>query len=102
MLFVVSTVIAEGAESSLLNYMCSGGVSILNSPSDNKSKDKGISKAEDKSLDDLQNKLSIIVLNWTDLESDWILFSGIPLDDPCIGTKMIDVVMRKHKKKGAK
>jgi hypothetical protein len=100
-LVVVSTFKAEVAESSLPNYMCPREISILNSPFDSKSKDKGKMKAEDTSSYDHQIKLSTIVLNWTDLESDWIIFSDIPLDDPCIGTKMIDVVMRKYKKKGA-
>ena len=45
-----------------------------------------------------QAKLSEIALNWTDHESDLILFYDIPLDDPCIGAKIIDVVMRKYKK----
>jgi len=94
---IVSIVKAQGAEFSLLSYMRLGGVSILSSPSDSKSKDKGKMKVEVASSDDFdhQTKLSTIVLNWTDHESDWMLFSDIPLDDPCIGTKMIDAVMRK-------
>ena len=38
--------------------------------------------------------LSTIILNWTDPESDWILFFDIPPNDPYIGTKMIDLVIR--------
>ena len=33
---------------------------------------------------------------------DWISFSDISPTDPYIGTKMIDAVMRKFRKKGAK
>ena len=58
-------------------------------------------KVEVTSLDDHETKLSPIVLNWTDPESKWIWFSDIPLDDPCIGTEMIDAVMHTGGKKGA-
>jgi hypothetical protein len=81
--------------------MCHGGVSILTSSSERKSKDKGRTKSGDTSSDDHQTKLSTIVLNWTVHESDWILFSDIPLDDPFIGTKMIDATIRKYRKKEA-
>jgi hypothetical protein len=48
-----------------------------------------------------QTILSIVILNWSDLEVDWISFSDISPKDPYIGTKMIDAVMRKYRKKGA-
>ena len=101
-LAVVSTFKPEGAESSLHSYMCPRGVSTFSSPSGNKSKDKGKMKAKDTSSNDSdhQTKLSTIFLYWTEPKSGRILFSDIPLDDPCIGTKMIDGVMRKHRKKG--
>ena len=98
---VVSIVKAEGAEFSLPSYMCPREISILNSSSKNKSKYKGEKKAEDTSSYDHQTKLRTIVLNWTDREFNWILFSDIHLGDPCIGTKMINAVMRKYRKKGA-
>ena len=45
-----------------------------------------------------QTVLSTVVLNWTDPEVDWILFSDFSPTDP--GTKMTDAVMRKYGKKG--
>ena len=51
-------------------------------------------KSENMSSDDHQIKLNTIVLNWTDPDFEWILFSDIPLDDPCIGTNMIDAVIK--------
>ena len=85
-LVIVSSVKGEGAEYLLPSYMCHGGVSILNSSSEIKLKNKGKTKYENTNSDNHQIKLSIIVFNWTDPKSDCILFSDIPLDDPCIGT----------------
>ena len=72
MLVVVSTVKAEGVESSIPSYMCHGEVSIVSYLFGSKSKDKGKMKAEDTISDDSdhQTNLSTIVLNWTDPESD--------------------------------
>jgi len=69
----------------------------------NKLKGKGKEKSEDsdESEPNHQTLLSTIILNWTVPESDWILFSDIPPNDSYIGTKMIDSVMKKYKKKRA-
>ena len=48
---------------------------------------------------DHQNTLSTKVLNWIDLEFDWISPSEIALNDPLIGTKMNDIIMRKYRKR---
>jgi hypothetical protein len=58
-------------------------------------------KYGDESDYDHQTFLSTIILNWTDPESDWILFFDILPNDSYIGTKMIDSVMKKCKKKGS-
>ena len=42
------------------------------------------------------------ILNWTYHKSDWILFFDIPPNYPYIGPKMMDAVMKKYKKKGAR
>ena len=101
---VVSTVKVEGAKFALTCFMCPEGVSKLSFPFGSKSKDKGKTTPEDTRSNDseYQTKLNTIVLNLTNPDSDWISFLDIPLDDPCIGAKMIDTVMRKYKKKGAK
>ncbi len=102
-LAVVSTVKAPGAESALPSYMFTCGVttSDLGSSSSNKSKTKGNNEETTKMDPDHQTLLSTVVLNWTDPEVDWISFSDISPTDPYIGTKMIDAVMRKYRKKGA-
>ena len=98
---VVSIVKVEGAQYALPNYMCFGGVYNVRSPFGSKSKDKGKTKAEDTTSNDSehQTKLRTFFLNWVDFEYNWISLSDIPLDDPCVGKKMIDTVMRKYKKK---
>jgi hypothetical protein len=102
---VVSTVKATGAESALSSYMYPSGINISTSSSSfsNKLKGKGKKKSEDDNENDPnhQTLLSTIIINWTDHESDCILFSGIPPNDPYIGTKMIDAIMKKYRKKGA-
>jgi hypothetical protein len=104
-LVVVSTVKAARAESALPSYMCPSGVNVSNSRSSlsSKLKGKGKEKSEDDDESDLdhQTLLSTIILNWNDPESDRILISDIPPNDPYIGTKMIDSVMTKYSKKGS-
>ena len=104
-LVVVSTIKAAGAESTLPAYMYPGGVNVSTARSSfsNKLKEKGKEKSEDDDESDPphQTLLSTIILIWTDPESDWILFSNIPPNDPYIGTKRIDSVMKKYKKKGS-
>ena len=100
-LVVVSTIKAVGAESALPSYLYPSGVDVSNSSSSLSGKLKGKIKDGDEGDHDPQTLLSTVILNWTDLELDWILFSNIPPNDPYIGTKMIDLVMKKYKKKGS-
>jgi len=105
-LVVVSTVKAVGAESALPSYFYPGGVNVsTTSPSfSNKLKGKGKQKVKMMTYEgdlDYQTLLITIILIWTDLETDWILFSDIPLNDTYIWTKMIDAVLKKYKKKVA-
>ena len=60
----------------------------------NKLEGNGKEKIEDgeESDPDHQTLLSTIILNWSDPETYWILFSDIPPNDLYIGTKMIDSV----------
>ena len=94
----MSTVKADGAESALSSYLYPSGVDVSNSSSSlsNKLKGKGKEKIEDSDEGDHdhQTLLSTVILNWTDPKLDWILFSDIPPNDPYIGTKMIDSVMK--------
>jgi hypothetical protein len=102
---VVSTLKAVGAELTLPSYMYPCGVDVSNPSSSLSSKLEGRCKNKieegDESDSDHQTLLSTIILNWTDPKSDWILFSNIPPNDSCIGTKVIDLVMKKYKKKGS-
>jgi len=104
-LAVVSTVKAAGAESDLPSYMYPGGVNVSTASSSVsnklKGKDKEKNEDDDESDHDYHTFLCTIILRWTDPESNWILLSDIPPNDPYIGTKMIDVVMKKYRKKGA-
>jgi len=104
-LVVVSTVKADGGESALPSYLHPSGVDVSNSSSSlsSKLKGKGKEKSEDGDEGDPshQTLLSTVILNWTDPEFDRILFSDIPPNDPYIGTKMIDPVMKRYKKKGS-
>jgi len=104
-LAVVSTVKAARAELALPSYLYPSGVDVSNSSSSLsiKLKGKGKEKSEDgdEGDSDYQTLLSTVILNWTDPESDWILFFDIPPNDPYIGTKMIDSVMKRYKKKGS-
>ena len=83
--------------------MYPGGVNVSTSspPFSNKLKGKGEEKSEDDDESDLDHHtlLSTIILNLFDPESDWILFSYISPNDPYIGTKMIDAVMKKCRKR---
>ena len=85
MLDVVSNVKAAGAESTLPSYMYPSGVNVFDASSSfsNQKKGKGKEKGEDDddSNPDHQTLLSIVILNWTDLGSDWILFSDISPND---------------------
>ena len=98
-LVVVSTVKAAGAESTLPSYMYPGGINVtVVSPSfSSKLKGKCKEKCEvDDEVDlDHQTLLNTIILNLTDYDLDWILFSNILQNDSYIGTKMIDTVMQK-------
>jgi hypothetical protein len=102
---VVSTVKAAGAESALPSYTYPGGVDVSNSSSSLTNKLEGRGKIffedGDEKDSDYQTRLSTIILNWSDPESDWILFFDIPPNDSYIGTKMIDSAMKKYKKKGS-
>jgi hypothetical protein len=104
-LVVVSTVKVARTKPTLPSYMYPSGVDVSNSSSSlgNKLKGKGKEKSEDDDESDTnhQTLLSTIILNWIDPESNWILFSNIPPNDPYIGTKMIDLAMKKYRKKGS-
>jgi hypothetical protein len=69
----------------------------------NKLEGKGKEKIENgEEIDpDHQTLLSTIILNWSDPKTYWILFFDTPPNDLYIGTKMIDSVMKKYKKKGS-
>jgi hypothetical protein len=105
-LAVVSTVKAASAKSALPSYIFTSGVTTFDSGSSSNikyktEKTKGKSDETTEMDPDHQTLLINVVLSWTDPEVDWISFSDISPADPYIGTKMIDAVMIKYRKKGA-
>ena len=79
------------------------GVTNINESSASNNKSKGKTKVKDGSAKDSKHHtlLSTIILNWVDLESYYIVFSDIPLDDLYIETNITDVIMRIYRKKGS-
>ncbi len=102
---VVSTVKTARHESILSNNMCHRGVTnvIQSLVSSSKSKEKGKSKAEDANVNGSKHHamLRIVVLNKVNPTFDLISYLDKPLDDPYIGTKVVDAFMRKYLKREA-